>query len=65
MTEYKDVVGLKCNLHWHNITSFFNSMINILIFLFLDMPTLKRRIFIILSTDRQKIILLTARTTKN
>ena len=39
MTEDRDVVGFLCNLHWHNSTSFFNSMINIFIFTYADPET--------------------------
>ena len=58
-----DMACFTYNLRWHNSTSFFNSMINIL---FLDVSTLKLRIaIIILPKDRHDIILPTALTTNN
>ena len=39
MTEDRDVVGFLCNLHCHNSTSFFNSMINIFISTYADSET--------------------------
>ena len=66
LLDYNKIVGFTCNLCWHNSTS----SLTWWSILFLDVLTLKLRIIIIiiiiiLATNYPKVILLTARTSKN